>query len=328
MRHIIYGAGSIGGTIGARLFQHGHEVLLVARGEHLKAILERGLVFHTPEESVTLPIPCVGYPSDIKFRDQDVVYLTMKTQHTLAALEALRSSAGTRIPVICTQNGVENEAMAARRFSRVYAMVVMLPASHLEPGEVQAESVNTTGILDAGCYPSGTDALIENVTAILSRSRFSALPDPAVMRLKYAKLLMNLNNALNTLCEGGDGGGEITRLMIQEALACYQAAGIDCASKEEFSARRGEHIKVAPVAGKQRSGSSSWQSVFRGTGSIESDYLNGEIVLLGKRHGVPTPANGVIQEMAVKLAEERGKVGSIPLDTLRKRIEAAGGGFS
>jgi 2-dehydropantoate 2-reductase len=148
------------------------------------------------------------------------------------------------------------------------------------------------------------------------------------MRLKYAKLLMNLNNALQTLCEGGEGAGEITRLMTKEALACYQAAGIDCASREEFSARRGEHIKVAPVAGKPRSGSSSWQSVFRGTGSIESDYLNGEIVLLGKCHGVPTPANGVIQEMAVKLAEERGKVGSIPLDTLRKRIEEAGGVFS
>ncbi|MBA3029822.1 MAG: ketopantoate reductase family protein [Desulfobacteraceae bacterium] len=328
MRHIIYGAGSIGGTIGARLYQHNHEVLLIARGNHLKAIQKNGLVFRTPKETTTLPIPCAGYPSEIKFRENDVVYLTMKTQHTLEALEVLRSSAGSKIPVICAQNGVDNERMAARRFSKVYAMVVMLPASHIKPGQVQAESMNITGILDAGCYPSGTDSLIEKVTEVLSGSGFSAVAEPAVMRLKYTKLLMNLNNALNTLSEPGDTAKDISRMMTREALDCYKAAGIDCASNEEFSTRRGDHIKVAPVEGKQRSGSSSWQSVFRETGSIESDYLNGEIVLLGKLYGIPTPANQVIQQMAVKLAEERGKVGSIPLETLRKRIAEAGGNFS
>ena len=45
MRFVIYGAGGIGGTIGARLFQHGHDVMLIARGPHLEAIKEPGLMF-------------------------------------------------------------------------------------------------------------------------------------------------------------------------------------------------------------------------------------------------------------------------------------------
>ena len=43
MRFVVYGAGAIGGVIGARLHQHGHEVVLIARGAHLEAIRARGL---------------------------------------------------------------------------------------------------------------------------------------------------------------------------------------------------------------------------------------------------------------------------------------------
>jgi 2-dehydropantoate 2-reductase len=328
MRHIIYGAGSIGGTIGSRLFQNHREVILIVRGDHLKAIQKNGLVFKTPQETVTLPIPCVGHPSEISFKQGDVVYLTMKSHHTRQALEDLRDAARSDIPVICCQNGVDNERMASRRFNRVYAMVVMLPASHLEPGAVQAESMNTTGILDAGCYPSGTDALIEEVTKTLSESHFSAVSNPTIMRFKYAKLLMNLNNSLQALCEPGDQGGDISRMMRQEALSCYKAAGIDCATNEEFAVRRADHIKVAPVDGSRRMGGSSWQSIFRGTGSIESDYLNGEIVLLGHLYGIPTPANSVLQQMAIRLAKEGGKVGSVSLEEVRKQIVKAGENFS
>ena len=52
-------------------------------------------------------------------------------------------------------------------------------------------------------------------------------------------------------------------------------------------------------------GSSSWQSLARGTGSIEADYLNGEITLLGRLHGVPTPVNAMLQDVANDMARER-----------------------
>ena len=53
------------------------------------------------------------------------------------------------------------------------------------------------------------------------------------------------------------------------------------------------------AGGRQsRPGASSWQSLARGTGSIEADYLNGEIVLLGRLHGVATPVNAALQRLA------------------------------
>ena len=327
MRYIIYGAGAIGGTIGARLFQHGHDVILIARGAHLKAMQENGLILKSPTETVTLPIPCVGHPSEITFRELDVALMTVKSQHSTEALEALRDSVGEDIPVICGQNGVANERMAARRFNRVYGMVVFLPAGHLEPGIVFARSKTLTGVLDVGCFPTGTDTMIEEVAATLCSSNFSSKADPRVMRYKYAKLLRNLNNALQALCGREAPSQEILDMMTQEGISCYKAAGIEYKSREEVARRRGDLIQQGLIDGKPRGGSSSWQSITRGTGSIESDYLNGEIVLLGKLYGVPTPANRVIQQLANRLARECGKAGSYSVDQIQALIRDAGGKF-
>src|SRR5437870_2948916 len=85
MRYIIFGAGPSGGSSGARLFQHGHDVVLICRGSHLEAVQREGLRLRTPGESVTLPVPAAGHPSEIDFGPDDVVFLTMKSQHTAAA---------------------------------------------------------------------------------------------------------------------------------------------------------------------------------------------------------------------------------------------------
>ena len=199
-------------------------------------------------------------------------------------------------------------------------MNVFLPATHLEPGVVQTEAEALTGLLDAGCFPSGTDSIIEEVTTILSASNFSSLADPKIMRQKYAKLLNNLNNALKALCESEDEAKDISKMMRQEALRCYEAAGIECATRDEVVGRRGDGIQTGPVDGKPRPGNSTLQSIIRATGSIEADYLNGEIVLLGKLYGVPTPANTVIQQLANRLAGERRKPGGYTTDELRSLI--------
>jgi 2-dehydropantoate 2-reductase len=325
MRYVIYGAGGVGGVIAARLLQQGHEVVLIARGAHLDALRKGGLVFRSPRESVTLDVHAVGHPGEIEFRTDDVVFLTMKTQHTADALRALRAAAGEDAAVVCCQNGVANERMALRLFASVYAMVVILPASHLAPGEVDTEATGCGGILDAGRYPAGSDERIERVAADLQACGFSALPDPAVMRWKYAKLLMNVMNAMQAACELGPDvaseAREVARQLRREALACYAAAGIDCASADEVRERRGNLIELAPVQGRSRSGGSSWQSLARGTGDIEADYLNGEIVLLGRLHGVPTPANRVLQRVAGRMARERAAPGSLTLAELQAMID-------
>jgi 2-dehydropantoate 2-reductase len=89
------------------------------------------------------------------------------------------------------------------------------------------------------------------------------------------------------------------------------AAGIDVASQDEDVARRGDLLDLHAVGGHERAGGSSWQSLQRGVGSVESDYLNGEIVLLGRRHGVPTPVNALLQELAWDRALSRGSPGGL-----------------
>jgi 2-dehydropantoate 2-reductase len=322
MRYIIYGAGAIGGVIGARLFQHGHDVVLIARGAHLDAIRAKGLVLASPNESVALPIPAAGRPSEIEFRAGDAVVMAMKTQDTAAALEELAAFAGDSVPVICAQNGVENERLALRRFRHVYATAVMLPATHLEPGVVQADSATVTGILDTGCYPRGVDAFCTRWTADLEASNFSARPDPAIMRRKYTKLLMNLGNAVQAACGTADAR-EVLRRAREEAIACYRAAGIDFASDEEDRERRGNLIRIGPISGRPRGGGSSWQSLARGSTTIETDYLNGEIVLLGRLHGVPTPVNQRLQHVANRLAREGAPPGTMSVEDLLGGIDEA-----
>jgi 2-dehydropantoate 2-reductase len=317
MRYIIYGAGAIGGVIGAHLHNAGFETVLIARGAHFAAMQARGLRINSGAGSVTYPMQAVGHPSEIEFRDDDCVFMTMKSQDTLAALDHLRLACGGReLPIVCAQNGVANERMALRRFERVYGMLVILPATYLEPGIVEASSTGVVGVLDAGRYPSGVDDLITRVSADLESARFRARPDRRVMRLKYAKLLSNLNNTLQAAL-GDARAPDISRMLVAEAVACYEAAGIEWAPEDEMRAlRRG----MLPVGGRQ--GSSTWQSLARGAGSIESDYLNGEIVLLGRLHGVSTPANAAIQRIGMRLIAEGRPPGSMTPEEVMREVES------
>ncbi|MBL1274947.1 MAG: NAD(P)-binding domain-containing protein [Ectothiorhodospiraceae bacterium] len=322
MRFIIYGAGAVGGTIGARLFQHGFDVLLIARGPHYQAIAERGLTFQSPVEEVCLPIKVVSHPKEIAFNASDVVLMTVKGQHMADALDQLRLAAGDAIPVICCQNGVANERMALRRFSSVYSMVMILPASHIDPGIVQTQAQSITGILDAGVYPKGIDDTITEVCAILERSQFSAKPNANIMPWKYAKLLMNLNNAVQAVADVDEHSRDIARYLRNEALACYKKANLNCVDAKEMRERSGSIIDIVPVKGQTRGGGSSWQSIARKEGTIETDFLNGEIVQLGRLHGVPTPANEIVQRLGNQAAAEQKETGWITQKEIKSKIEA------
>ncbi|MDE0421158.1 MAG: ketopantoate reductase family protein [Gammaproteobacteria bacterium] len=323
MKFVIYGAGGIGGTIGARLHQAGFEVVLIARGSHHEAVVRDGLRFVSPTQDVFLRIPCVDHPNAADIDADDAVVLCMKSQHTDAALRDLYAATGGDARVVCCQNGVENERLALRRFPRTYGMVVLLPAEHLEPGVVVNFAEGTAGGLDAGCYPSGVDDFIESVTAALREAGFSSAPDPAIMGQKHAKLLGNLNNAVQAAT--GSGSRAIAAKLREEALACYRAADIPCATVEETRARRAD-IRGGDVPGHKRHGGSSLQSMLRATGDIETDFMNGEIVLLGRLHGVPVPANTIVQEVGNRLVRENLAPGSVAIEELEHLILGAAAG--
>ena len=301
MRFIVYGAGAVGGVVGALLAESGEEVVLIARGTHAEAIRRSGLVLESPAGTRVVHTSVVEDPSAAELRPGDVVLLGMKSQDTRPALEALRSWAPPSIPVVCLQNGVDNERAALRLFPNVYGVCVMCPCAHLEPGVVQASSSPVPGLLDIGRYPAGTDETCTLIAAALRRASFESVERPDIMRWKYRKLLMNLNNAVEAVCQP-PVDQEIRHQVRDEGVACLWAAGIEFVTEEEDAARRGGLLNVQPVGGQLRVGGSSWQSLERKAGSIESDYLNGEIVLLGRTHGVPTPMNALLQELAVEMA--------------------------
>jgi 2-dehydropantoate 2-reductase len=75
------------------------------------------------------------------------------------------------------------------------------------------------------------------------------------------------------------------------------------------------------VAGQQRGGGSSWQSLTRGGVGIETPYLNGEIVLLGRLHGVPIPVNEALTNIALRAARRRARPGSFTAAEIEGEIE-------
>ncbi len=311
MRFVVYGAGAIGGVVGGLLAEHGSDVVFIARGEHGAAIESAGLTIETPDDRIPVRTELVSHPSELAFDVDDVVLLAMKSQDTLAAVDALALAAPASIPVVCLQNGVENERFALRRFENVYGVCVMCPTGHLEPGVVQAFSWPTAGIVDLGRFPKGTDALAQTLAATFERSCFSSIARPDIMRWKYSKLLSNLGNALEAACGPAARSGRIAQMLVGEGVACLRAAGIDFASEAEDAERRGDLLRLRPVGGERRGGGSTWQSLARGTGSVESDYLNGEIVLLGRQHDVPTPANALLQRVATEMAANHAPAGSM-----------------
>jgi len=310
MRFVIYGAGAIGGTIGGRLHQAGRSVVLIARGTHLEALQRDGLELQTPEGSARLPIPAVGSVSEAEIGGDDLVFLTMKTQDTAPALIELQRSADPHAAVVCAQNGVENERLALRRCSEVYGLCVYLPAQHLQPGVVQAFAGPSLGVLDLGRFPSGVDDRAEAIAAALREARFASQARADIMRWKYEKLLANLGNAAEALFGPEARGRDVHQRARAEGVACYAAAGIEFAGDEEVAQRRTALPPLQPVGGASHTGGSSWQSLARGAPSIESDYLNGEIVLLGRLHDVATPVNEALQRAAARMAFDRAQPGS------------------
>ncbi len=321
-RFIIYGAGGIGGGIGAQLHRHGHDVVLIARGAHHDAMKAQGLAVRTPEGDFVADPTVVSHPGDITFREGDAVLLCVKTQDTAGALAALRDATELEVPVVCVQNGVANELMAARHFAKVYATVVWMPATHLEPGVVLLQGSPLSGVLDTGCYPSGTDAACASLCEALSSSNFLARPRSDVMRYKYAKLQRNLGNALQALC-GNVSAGDVVKQLRHEALACFEAAGIDSASPSALRDELSQHYQHKAIDGESRSGSSTWQSLTRGL-PLETDYLNGEIVLIGRLHGVATPFNAALQTLARRHATAKSAPGSVSLEEVRELAVSLG----
>lgn len=313
MRYIVFGVGAIGGTIAASLDRIGESVVGIARGAMLDAVRANGLLLRTPGGEHRAHFPCHSGPADISFGPGDIILLTVKSQDTEAALRALRAAGATDLPVVCMQNGVANERMALRYFPTVYGATVMLPADYTVPGEVNCFGGPQLGLFDLGRYPSGTDATLETLATALRTAGFAAFVQPDVMRSKHGKLIENLGNVLDAALGKGSDFTALADAARDEARAVYRAAGIEWTEIDRNEPRRRGVFELHDIPGVSRTGSSSAQSLARGAGSIESDYLNGEIALLGRLHGVPVPLNFGLARLGHRLIAEKLEPGSLTL---------------
>jgi 2-dehydropantoate 2-reductase len=324
MRYVVIGAGAIGGAVGGRLHQHGHSVILVARGPHFEALARDGLRLRDPDGEQAHDVPVVNDPAGVDWDGDDVVVLATKTHQTPAALEQLVAVAPNEVPILCLQNGVANERMGLRLFPNVHGVVVMLPATHLEPGSVVVGTTGITGILDIGRVPDGTDELDARVAADLTSASFSSRPAADVMAWKRTKLLMNLGNAIEAACADpeSDAAGVLAKRARVEAEACFTAAEWNWTDDASFrERRRGILAPWRPADGTNRVGGSTLQSLLRRTGNTEVDYLNGEIVLLGRLHGIATPTNELLQATIRRLAQSASPPGSLHAQELLDALD-------
>ena len=304
MRYVVYGAGAVGGVIGAYLHRAGSPVTLVARGAHLAAIRSHGLVLDAGDGRHRIHASATDTAAEIDWTDDTVVLLAVKSHQAAVALADLRAHAPADVAVVCATNGIATEVAALRLFARTYAVCVMLPATHLEPGVVVAACHPTPAILDIGRIPGGTDATTAAVADDFLAAGIACEERADILAWKRRKLLMNLGNGVDASFAQGEAADELAERALAEGERVLAAAGVTLVTAEEDRARRGTILQRR--ADLERRGGSTWQSLSRGTGDSEIDYLGGEVVLQGRLHGIPTPVNEAIVAATRRLAYAGG----------------------
>ena len=328
MRYVVFGAGAVGSIIGAYLNIAGQSVALVARPGHATCIKQQGLVVHSPSKTHRISIRAVTSALELTpFRLDDVVLLTVKSQHTEQALTELRQAGvPSTTPVFCMQNSVVNERIAARYFDNVYGVVTALPAMFLEDGEVIGADESCAGVLEIGRYLEGVDEVARNVARDLKRAGFRVELSAQIMLAKYTKLLTNIGNSLFAIVGMQASGKELDPFLSElraEAINVLERAGIAYESEQEFRERVLAQAQGLKLPVSVAYGGSTWQSLARRAGTVETDYLEGEVVREAKRAGTEAPLNNLMCRIANEMAEDGLEPGSYTIAELRRLAAAS-----
>ncbi len=339
MRYVIHGAGAVGTLLGGMLAENGFEVVLIARPAHADAVNRNGLVIRTENgDRLVKSITAVSEPSQMTPQDGDAVVLAVKTAQTASSVQALREVFQEDTPVFCFQNGVRNEEMAARRFLRVYGAMPGLSATLVAPGIVSKTLDLKIGI---GNYPLGCDELAAAVARDFTKAGFIVTTHERVLAVKWSKLLMNLNNAthaiIDTYVQLSRVTPQVAHFMAEvqsEGHHVLEVAGIpleDPSNPYDTSAQIAsmrsmredpERIRRATeLPFDLRTYPSTWVDLKNHKGETEAGYFNGEIVLLGEKHGLPTPYNSTLLNTVEQMAASGTEPGRFSIDDLIAMVE-------
>jgi len=274
MRIIVYGVGGIGGTIGGHLARSGQEVMLISRPGHVNAINKNGLKMITPTGTHILKIPAVTSPDKVKFRPDDVICLTMKGQNTDDAMKDLKKVIDD-IPVFSFQNGIRNEEIISGYFKRVYGAMVRVGSVYLTDGEIICRR-DPPGWFMIGKYPNGKDKLADDVAAAMRKAGFYARTTEDVIPYKWGKLMANLNNAIGAITNAKWGEtAKISKAVEKELPDLLAEAGIKWISQAQVSKEWPEIDEPLKGSLNTEAQSSTWQSLEREQGTVETEFMNG-----------------------------------------------------
>ncbi|HLS77573.1 MAG TPA: 2-dehydropantoate 2-reductase N-terminal domain-containing protein [Nocardia sp.] len=313
-RYVVIGAGAVGAGLAAQLELHGLPYVLVGRGAQIAHLAERGLTYHRRGTATTVPLVTAAAPAEVTLTTDDVLVFTPKVQDLDAAVRdwAWQPVAGAPgrtaadLPVITLQNGLDAERIALRRFAHVWGASLLTPARFTVIGEVVSGAAGPVGVLTIGRYPSGSDERLESVAADLRAAEYIVQISDDVVRWKAAKIVHNVRNAVEVLSGDAEEKARIEDALVAETHAALAAAGIEVADTVAERTEDLSEFRLDPDSGIRPGQQSTWQSFARGV-PAETDYLNGEIVLLGRLHGVDVPVNAAIQAVlgASSLAGEK-----------------------
>ena len=309
-RIAVIGAGDVGSALGALLHRAGENVVLIARPAHIAAIRQDGLRVDGDTENFIAPVEAA---ETLNFRP-DLALLTVKSQDVVAAVKDNQAFLSD-VSVVTFQNGIRSDELVASILPReqILSAVVLMHVTYLLPGNV---TVVYRGKLMLGRPFSPRDSKLEDIAHILNQVVPTLVTDN-IQGAHWLKLIVNLNNALpaitnftmsevysNTFLRNLAVG------LMREGLRVIDRANIRLKSLPEVSVGLTRLINWMPMgiagriaAAKVRRLTTVWplwgstlQSIQRGR-PTEIDYLNGEVMELGKRFGEVTPLNTKMVEL-------------------------------
>lgn len=293
MRIAVMGSGGIGGYFGGLLARSGADVTLIARGAHLAAIRANGLAVRSVAGDFRVPVPATDDPAMVG--PVDLVLFGVKGYDTEDAARQLVPLLSRTSPVLCLQNGVDNEEKLGRILGpeRILGGVVHILSTIAEPGVIEQTAGPRTirfGEMDGRRTPR-----LDAILATFAGAGISAAISDRIVVDLWEKFLF--------ICAHG-GVTALTRLGIGQILACPETAGLYRDVMEEIAAvARGRGIplpedavaRALTFARSLQPGmrSSLAHDLERGN-RLEIDTLPGAVVRYGVEAGVPTPLNGAI----------------------------------
>ncbi|MBI4340479.1 MAG: 2-dehydropantoate 2-reductase [Chloroflexi bacterium] len=295
MRIAVYGAGGIGGFMGAQLCRAGHDVALIARGEHLRAIQEHGLQVEWPDGNYTVtPRIATNEPSEVGV--VDLVILGVKAWQVPEAARALLPMVGPETRVLTVQNGVEAPYQVAEVVpaERVIAGVMYTGGAVARPGVIRRG--RGTGAADSYIgqlvpEKAGCTAAVASLQHTLREVRFRIVVPEDIRIPLWDKFCVYPGTLVGSLCRAPLGvwrsvpeSRALCKCAVEEAVAVAQARGVALGENVVMDNER--NVDAYPAAHF----SSTARDIVNGRPS-ELDAIVGAVVRMGRAAGVPTPVN-------------------------------------